>query len=100
VDGAHTLVKIPLTPSRLPSLDERLAGQGATRRYSAGANLAWVAWPASLQILDEILAGENLSGLAILGETGGPLIGVRGGSSFAQRVRKALDPLHKFSTDV
>jgi glycolate oxidase FAD binding subunit len=100
VDGEHTLVKVPLTPSRLLSLDRRLAQQGATRRYSAGANLAWVAWPGSLQTLDEILAGENLSGLAVLGETGQPWIGMRGGSSFAQRVRKALDPFHKFSADI
>jgi len=97
--GGHTLVKVPLTPSRMLSLDGRLAQQGAIRRYSAGANLAWVAWPGSLHSLDEILTGENLSGLAVLGEAGQPRIGVRGGSSFAQRVRKALDPFHKFSAE-
>lgn len=94
----HILVKIPLTPRRVPGLDQELQAQGAVRRYSVGANLAWVAWSAPVERLDEILRRLELSGLVILGQTNRCILGIRSGEAFARRVRQALDPLGKFAS--
>lgn len=91
-----TLVKIPLTPKRLPALDQELAQHGAIRRYCAGANLAWVAWRRQVEDLDRMLSRQALSGLVILGEADKVLLGRRSGESFARRVKQALDPQGKF----
>jgi glycolate oxidase FAD binding subunit len=96
LEPGQTLVKVPLTPRRVPGLDEQLAEQGAQRRYSSGANLAWVGWPGPLEPLHRLLQAQGLSGLTVLGRAGQPLLGVRVGDTFAQRVKKALDPDGKF----
>jgi glycolate oxidase FAD binding subunit len=90
------LVKVPVTPRRVLSLDEQLAAQGAVRHYSCGANLAWVAWTGSVEPLHNLLQSQGLSGLAILGQSERPLLGVRTGEAFALRVKQALDPGGKF----
>jgi glycolate oxidase FAD binding subunit len=92
----QTLVKVPVTPRRVLSLDEQLAAQGALRHYSCGANLAWVAWPGSVEPLHNLLQSQGLSGLAILGQSEQTLLGLRTGEAFAGRVKKALDPNNKF----
>jgi len=96
VGEQKSLVKIPLTSRRVLPLDERLGKYGARRRYSVGANLAWVAWPGSPLELDAILVELDLSGLVVLGPPGGPLIGRQTGAAFASRVKRALDPMDKF----
>jgi glycolate oxidase FAD binding subunit len=96
LEPGQTLVKVPLTPRRLLGLDEQLAAQGAQRRYSSGANLAWVGWPGPIEPLHRLLQAQGLSGLAVLGRVEQPLLGVRVGDTFAQRVKKALDPEGKF----
>jgi glycolate oxidase FAD binding subunit len=96
LEPGQTLVKVPLTPRRLHGLDEQLATQGAHRRYSSGANLAWVGWPGPIEPLHSLLQAQGLSGLAVLGRADQPLLGVRVGETFAQRVKKALDPEGKF----
>jgi len=92
------LVKIPLTPRRVPLLEQALQGRDALRRYSVAANLAWVAWPESAESLDELLKPMEFSGLAVLGQTGRCFLGLRRGDTFARRVRQALDPLGKFAS--
>lgn len=96
VPAGSLLVKIPLTPKRVPILDQELAQHGATRRYSAGANLAWVAWEKAVEELDTMLTRQELGGLVILGEADKVLLGRRSGESFARRVKQALDPQGKF----
>jgi glycolate oxidase FAD binding subunit len=96
VTEAHSLVKVPLTPQRVSSLDERLAVAGAQRRYSVGANVAWVAWPGPVSELDALLVELGLPGLVVMGAPGRPLIGVQTGEPFARRVKQALDPQGKF----
>ena len=91
-----SLVKIPLTPHRLLTLDEFLAAQSAERRYLAGANLAWVAWPAPLEMLDQFLVEKQLSGLVLLGPPGLIRLGVTSDERFARRVKQALDPLGRW----
>jgi hypothetical protein len=96
VAEGHSLVKVPLTPRRVPAWDERLGKRGAMRRYSAGANLVWVAWPGLPSELDAILSELGLSGLVVLGTPGHALIGRQTGAAFASRVKQALDPMDKF----
>jgi len=91
------LVKVPLTPQRVLAFDERLEAGGALRRYSAGANLAWIAWPGALEHLEQILLESSLSGLVVMGAAPQPLVGVSTGDGFLRRVRQALDPQGKFA---
>ena len=92
-----TLVKVPLTPKRIPALHIALAAYDPVVRYSAGGNVAWIAWPTSLDILDGLLKKQGLRGLVLLGEPRPqPLIGVPPDAIFARRVRQALDPTGKF----
>jgi glycolate oxidase FAD binding subunit len=93
------LVKVPVVPARVAALEAELAPMAAERRYSAGAQVAWVAWPAPPADLDRVLTAQGLSGLMILGEpaAGGPLLGVpRSNQAFARRVRMALDTAGRF----
>ncbi len=90
-----SLVKVPTTLHKIAALDATL---GATpRRYSAGGNLAWLAWSGTISALDATLSTQGLSGLVVLGEAvSNPLIGKRTGQAFMQRIKSALDPEGKF----
>ncbi len=102
------LVKVPLTPQRIPTLEAALAPAAAERRYSAGGQVAWVAWPGPAAELSAALLAQGLSGLMILGQPG-PLVSNAGGAwadpvlgaprsahVFAQRARTALDAAGRF----
>jgi glycolate oxidase FAD binding subunit len=99
-----TLVKIPLTPGRILSLekallhgiDQGLFGGLPLRRYSCAGQVAWLAMPEPPEALDSLLAGLGLSGLALFGPPGKPRLGVRAGEPFARRVKAALDPAGRF----
>lgn len=92
------LVKVPLTPARIPALEAELDRTAALRRYSAGGQVAWIAWPESLPKLHDLLTTQALSGLVIFGPPGQPLLGApRSNHEFARRVRQALDPPGRFS---
>ena len=90
------LVKIPITPKLVPKLDQFLEANGRIRRYSAGANVAWVAWPQPLDSLDQFLKQEDLSGLSILGSTDQIRLGAWNPGVFDQRIKNALDPSGKW----
>jgi glycolate oxidase FAD binding subunit len=94
--AGSALVKAPLTPARLAAFDVAIAHHPAQRRYSAGGQVAWVAWPAPIAMLHELLSAQGLSGLVVWGAPGRPLIGLRAGGAFAQRVKSALDPAGRF----
>ncbi|PJF48724.1 MAG: FAD-binding protein [Chloroflexi bacterium] len=87
------VVKVPLTPSRIPALDARVPS--ARRRYSVGGNVAWIATSA-LDELDATLRSLDLAGLILLNAPDDPRIGRRTGHPFAERVIHALDPQNKF----
>jgi glycolate oxidase FAD binding subunit len=94
------LVRVPITPARLPALERELAIAGARRRYGRAANLAWVAWPAAREPaeLDSLLARLDLAGVALLGGPAPALLGRgRWGGAFQERVRAALDPRRRFA---
>lgn len=93
------LVKVPLTPKRIPILEAQLAKLEARRRYSAGGNVVWLAWPVSENWagkLDSLLTQLDLSGLVLLGPPGVTRLGVNPGASLARRVKQALDPNGRF----
>ncbi|MCK5314445.1 MAG: hypothetical protein KAJ53_04955 [Anaerolineales bacterium] len=90
------LVKVPLTPKRALALHAELSARAATICYSVGANLAWIAWRESLDMLDALLVAQDLSGLLIFGASESPRLGVRVGESFAHRVKAALDPINRW----
>jgi glycolate oxidase FAD binding subunit len=96
VKPGASLVKVPLTPKRVEELDKALAERGATRQYSSGANLAWIAWQGEIGTLDDILVKLELGGLLILGAPGKVFIGKRTGESFARRIKQALDPQGRY----
>jgi glycolate oxidase FAD binding subunit len=108
-----TLVKVPVTPGRIARLEADLTGLGEpstgsghalpslpARRYSAGGQVAWIAWPsAALDDLDVGLKTQDLSGLVVLGQPGAARsarLGARTGQSFERRVKAALDPEARF----
>lgn len=93
----HKLVKVPVTPTRVTPLHERLDRAGATVRYGVGANVAWVAWPGEMQELDRLLSALELPGLVLIGPPESPRIGHVAGRSFAARIKSVLDPARRFS---
>jgi glycolate oxidase FAD binding subunit len=96
LEAGVSLVKVPLTPERVPEFERRLAERDALRRYSVGANVAWVNWRGDLAEFDRLLSALELPGLVVLGETAHPLIGARVGQAFARRIKAGLDPHDKW----
>jgi glycolate oxidase FAD binding subunit len=92
------LVKAPITPKRIETLDPCLAAADAQRRYSVAGNVAWIAWPAdrALAELDDILRRAGLSGLVIRGPAERVRLGVDGARAFVDRIKRALDPDGRF----
>jgi hypothetical protein len=95
VEGS--LAKVAVTPSRIHALDAALARAGATRRYGAGGEVAWVGWPGAWADLDALLAEHALSGVALIGSApADPMLGVRPDDAFLSRVRHTIDPRGTF----
>lgn len=93
------LVRVALTPRRVPQLDAALSAAGARARYGISANVAWIAWPQAtpLDALDETLRALDLAGTPLTGEPfQRPLLGKADGGAFARRVCAALDPTGTF----
>ena len=78
------------------SLDGALHATQVQRRYAVGGNLAWIAWPHTLDALHQLLKEQGRSGLVLRGDADRALIGLSQRSSFLNRVRSALDPTHRF----
>jgi glycolate oxidase FAD binding subunit len=96
VPEGWALIKIPLTPKRIPALEARLQETEIRRRYSAGGNVCWLASPVILSDLDTRLTSLDLSGLVLLGPPGAVRLGVNPGAPFACRIKQALDPDARF----
>jgi glycolate oxidase len=98
VPADWSLIKVPITPSLVPTLDGSLSSSDLKRRYSVGGNVAWIAQPGRLAGLDNTLIELGLDGVAVLGPARirVPFLGARRGTEFAARVKQALDPLERF----
>jgi len=86
------LVKVPIIPKHVPQLDELLSNSGSERRYSGGANVAWIACSGTTSLLDQILHKINLSGLSIIGNSEQVRLGKWERNSFYAKIKSALDP--------
>jgi glycolate oxidase FAD binding subunit len=93
-EGA-ALVKIPVTASKIPALEAKIEPHGRTRYISSG-NLCWLEWTDSLENLDFILLGLQLSGLVLRGNTARVLLGKQVGGVLLERVLNTFDPERKF----
>ena len=96
VPESSALVKVPVTPRLLPRIEKELASRSVVRRYSVGANLAWLAWREPVEILDALLRTLDLSGLVLFGTQEYPQLGSQTQNEFSRRLKLALDPLGKF----
>jgi hypothetical protein len=96
VPAGYTLVKVPITPARITSLEAGISGKPILRRYIAGGQLAWLALEDSPRSLESLLADQGLAGLVVLGSPGFPLLGKLHGYSFLRKVKDVLDPAHRF----
>jgi len=97
IQEGSTLVKVPITPKQVSDLDNFLSEHGSIRRYSVGANIAWIAWSKQLDILEDHFKESNLAGLTILGVTSQSHIGDWKSGIFSQRIKQALDPNGKWA---
>lgn len=91
-----SLVRVPITPGRIPALEAGLAGKPVLRRYVAGGQVAWLSLADAPQTLDGVLVVQNLTGLILFGPPGSPQLGEYASKSFLRRVKTALDPAHRF----
>ena len=91
-----TLVKVPLTPGRLPSLEKVLAARSILRRYMAGGQVAWIALEDPPKSLAGVLETHGLSGVVLFGPAGTPRLGELDGRAFYRRVKDVLDPAGRF----
>jgi glycolate oxidase FAD binding subunit len=88
------LARVPVTPSKILSLEKALAGTGAVRHYGLAGNAAWIAGLDAAE-LDALFLREGLSGVMIRGE-GPARIGARPSPVMEARVKSALDAGGKF----
>jgi len=88
------LAKVATTPGRIPRLESALADAGARRRYSAGGNLCWLAWPHAVDPapLERVLRELRALGVWTTGTARSPLVGALDGGALASRAASALDP--------
>ena len=95
----HALVKIPLNPTKLLSLEKTLGeATGLPRRYSVGGNLLWLGYPGGdMTQLDKLLKSHSLNGLILTGSNKTPVLGKETDSVFLGRLKTVLDPEGKFS---
>jgi glycolate oxidase FAD binding subunit len=97
VPDDHLLAKVPVTPRKIREADPVWASQGAIRRYVAGGQNAWLAWPASRKGLDASLQTFGLPGVILRGNSGrSPWVGALQGEGFLKRIAAALDPDNRF----
>lgn len=98
VPEASRLVRVGLTLASVPAIQAVVDAAGARARYSLGANVAWIAWPGGtpLAALDAALGTHGLAAMVLTGPPHRALLGAPGGGAFAERIRAALDPDHRF----
>jgi len=95
--ASDALVRVPVTPAVIGRFDADIARLDAARRYTIGANLAWVSAPFSaVPALHDILKAAGLTGQVIRGPRGPAFIGVTGSNAVEARLRQVLDPDGRF----
>ena len=90
------LLKVPLSPRQVTRLEDELARKESLRRYSSGANVAWIATPESPDILDGLLNSIGLPGLVVVGSPSRVRIGRNEAQTLEERIRRVFDPIGRF----
>ena len=93
---APTLVKVPAAPSRLLTLDAALRPHGRCRVVCGGAAILLAA-SGPVDALDEALRKREWSGVILVGDHAGRIVGTPVTQAFGDRVRATLDPDNRFS---
>ena len=74
VPSGWSLIKIPITPSKIPAwelaLENSPALQASLRRYSGAGQVCWLSAQAEIGQIDGLLAAHGLAGLVVLGQAG------------------------------
>jgi len=94
------MAKVPLTPKKIPVLQERLNQIPDVRaHYSVAGNVAGISTPnpTSLFDLGVLLRDQQLTGMTIMGDKDTPLwLGERPSTTIETSLKNALDPQHRF----
>ncbi len=91
------LIKVPLSPRQVTRLESELAGRQALRRYSSGANVAWIATPESPKTWDGMLGSLGLPGLVVIGSSARVRIGAQKRLGLEKRITEVFDPGGRFA---
>jgi len=91
-----TLVKVPLTPRRIPAFEAALISLGAKRRYICAGQAAWVAFDGDARLLEALFRAQGLAGLVLFGSPGNDRLGDVSGQAFLQRIKRVMDPVSRF----
>lgn len=102
----HSLLRLPITPSRIIELENWLSHKNVLRRYSVAGNVAWLAWPedvpenipenVDVTLLDTWISQQQLNGRILHGREQGRLLGRSLAEPFARQVTHAIDPESRF----
>jgi glycolate oxidase FAD binding subunit len=97
--GANSrLVRVPIAPSQVVAMDHSLNEQHAGRRYSVAGNVAWIEWleEKPIRALDDLLRHHQLGGTILTGHPVRCRVGRRPSLEMETRIKRALDPSHRF----
>ncbi|NIP95229.1 MAG: FAD-binding protein [Akkermansiaceae bacterium] len=95
----EVVVKVPLSPSRIPAFERGLPSPGQAKRvYDSGGSVGWIAVGRdAVEDLDRALRELNLRGLVVQGEKGKPLwLGRDEDSAVVAAVKEVFDPEDRF----
>jgi glycolate oxidase FAD binding subunit len=90
----QTVVKVVLSPKRIPDFDRLLDLEHMARRYSVGGNIAWIATD-QVDVLAQSLEQQGLTGLCVLGDGSRPIMGEPIDNPLSDRVKTIFDPENK-----
>jgi glycolate oxidase FAD binding subunit len=93
--GATAVIKVPTAPSRVLAVVDTLAPLG-TCRVQCGGAVTLLATRQPVDLVHVALAGRGWRGVVVQGAAHGRLLGAAAPPAFADRVRLALDPDHRF----
>ncbi|MFP6901046.1 MAG: FAD-binding protein [Opitutales bacterium] len=97
-DESFSFAKVPVSARLIAKLDEALRPLGVLRRYALSGNVAWLAWPDVERVveIDVVLRKLELSGLILMGDGDGTIIGYRRDFTIQAQIKRALDPQGRF----
>lgn len=94
--ATHSLLRVPLTPSRILPLHAALRDVAVS--YGEAGNAAWIQWPADRAAaeIDTILRAAGLSAMVLSGPEPALRLGISTNEAAERLVKQALDPDGRF----